>query len=175
MGEAKRRREAAGAAGDEGFAEYRAGFTPDAVFVYAPDLEREAMMTAAGFPTTAVASVVAVGCLHMLRWPKQKDKADRLMSRCTDGLLPIEITQAMPIIALFGDRQQMQRAITDDFLGVNWTEVKRRLPDAPLFIVTIQDLGDRYHFSYAGQLRELARGMGEALARGIRETGSTRH
>ncbi len=148
---------------------------PDAVFVYAPDDEREAMLTAARFPPDRTASVVALGFLHMLRWPGQKAKADRLMSQCTDGLLPIEDTRGLPVIALFGDRQRMQRAIDEDFVSVDWTEVKRKLPAAPVFLVAIQDAGDTYHFSYTEQHPELARGMGERLARGIRDTGPTRH
>ena len=148
---------------------------PDAVFVYTPDDEREAMLAAAGFPTASVASVVAVGCLHMLRWPKQKDAADRLMSRCTDGLMPIEITRTMPVIALFGDRQRMQRAIDEDFVSVDWTEVKCKLPDAPLIIVAIQDIGDKYYSTYAQQASEIARGMGASLARGIHDPEPTRH
>ena len=89
-------------------------------------------------------------------------------------MLPIEITCTMPVVALFSDRQQMQRAIDGDVL-VDWDEAKRKLPDAPLFIVTIQDAGDTYHFSYAKQFAEIARGMGESLARGIHEAGPTRH
>ena len=58
---------------------------PDALFVYSPDDERDAMLTAAGFPAKATASVVAVGNLHMLRWPKLAKSAQRLLSRCTDG------------------------------------------------------------------------------------------
>lgn len=148
---------------------------PDALFVYSPDDERDAMLAAAGFETeTDISTIVAAGYLHMLKWPKQETAAQRLMSRCTDGLLPIEITRTMPVMPLFGDRRRMQRVI-DGEVPVNWIEAKRKLPTAPLFLVAIQDIGDSYHFIYTKQFTEIARSMGESLARGIHDAGPTRH
>jgi hypothetical protein len=41
----------------------------------------------------------------------------------------------MAVIPLFADRQRMQDAI-DGEVSVDWTEAKRKLPAAPLFLVT---------------------------------------
>jgi len=131
------------------------------------------MLTAAAFDGDP-SSVVAIGSLHMLTWPKKEAAGEQLLSRCTDFLLPIEVTRTMGVIPLFGDHRRMQHVIDGD-VSVNWTEAKRKLPAAPVFLVSIQDVGDRYTFGYVKQFPEISRGMGEALTCGIHEAGLMLH
>jgi hypothetical protein len=157
MVEAKRRRESG---------EAKNGICPAALFVYSGDDERDAVLASIDFDP-GLLPVVAVGSLHVLNWPKRPDEQDRLISRCTNELLPIEESRKVAVLALFGHLGRVA--------AVNWDEAKRKLPDAHLFSVVIQDSDEGYHFSYTARSAGLARETSEALAREMRIPGPTPH
>ena len=132
-----------------------ATFYPDAVFVPLP---LEDYRAATGQP------LVVRGNLHMLNWPDDETEQNALVSRCADDVLPpgrlAEIQQVYAIDAKCRG--------PDERPPVDWQDIIKHLPRAPVITVLIFDAGDTgWVCSYEKKSRQVSRQQSRILDDGM--------